>query len=173
MIEMRCSRENYHRPENKSVLKDLSIQAWQQTEAADFRDFLLRNHRVDTQYDDQGETGADGVLLAKLGEMVVGFCRFITPEAMKDYGQTTWVWSLADPGLRRGYFLGLWEDKNFEGLGIRTTLSDRAFELLFAAGCQEISLMIRQTDSRLEYFYQRLGFKTEICYFGSQWIDKN
>ena len=139
-------------------------------------DFFRRNGRLDADLlYDPGHTrpaGETDILIATLDGSVVGFCRWILDEEIKDYSDVTWVWVLSKSNRRRGYFLRLLVDKTSRTRGIGTALAARAFECLFRAGCQEIALVVVR-DEATEHFYERFGFQKSGYFLQSRRLEKS
>ncbi len=166
----------YYPPDSPRHLEGLTVRAWRETDDAAINDFFQRNGRLDVNllYDPRHMRPAGGtdILIATLHGSVVGFCRWILDDEIRDYSDVTWVWVLSKPNRRRGYFLRLFVDKASRNQGIGTALAVQAFECLFRAGCQEIALVVVQ-DRAIEHFYERFGFQKAGYFLKSRRLEKN
>jgi len=104
-----------------------------------------------------------GDLTATLKNQKVAYCRFLTDEQIKDYSDLPWVWSIAEPKAQMGYFFRLVVDQESRRRGIGTAMAMKAFELLFEAGCEEITISVSQ-NGFYEDFYKRFGFQRKGRY---------
>ncbi len=168
--------KTYHQPNVQELPEAVTVRAWHKTDDAAVNDFFQRNGRLDVDllYDPGHARPAGGtdILVATLHGSVVGFCRWILDDEIRDYSDVTWVWILSTSNRRRGYFLRLLVDKTSRRQGIGTALAVRAFECLFHAGCQEIALVVVQ-DKAIEHFYERFGFQTQGYFLKSRRLEKN
>ncbi len=175
-IVLTVTPATYHPSDNSKLPEGLTVRTWHETDDATVNDFFQRSGRsdVDLLYDPRHTRPAGGtdILLATLHGSIVGFCRWVLDDEIRDYSDLTWVWILSKPNHSRGYFLRLLVDKASRRQGIGTALAVRAFECLFRAGCQEIALVVVQ-DKAIEHFYERFGFQTFWYFLKSRRLENN
>ena len=165
----------YHPPVRQKLPDGLVIRFSRETDDVALADFFRRSGRQDVNlfydYKDARVRQSADILLATLGDSIVGFCRCVMDDEVRDYDDVTWIWVLAQPTTCRGYFLRLLVDSNARNQGIGTALAVHAFGYLFNRGCEEIALVVIQ-DKALEYFYERFGFQKTGYFLKSRRIEK-
>ncbi|GEM_PF-2189607 len=165
----------YRPPDLSKLPGGLMIRAWCETDDAAVNDFFQRNGRSDASlFYDRRHTrpvGGTDILIATFQGSVVGFCRWILDEEVRDYSDGTWVWVFSQPNLRRGYVFRLLVDMTSRCQGIGTALGARAFESLFLAGCQEI--ILGDVQEKIHHNIEQFGFKKSSYFLKSRRLEKD
>ena len=155
--EIAVAKARFRPPLHQHALGKIVFGPWQKENDQPLLNFLekqdcLQAYSLYQHYRARSADG-NGNLAATLNGRIVGFCRCLRDDQVRDYSDVMWLWSVANPEMPRGYLFHLIVDPKYRGQGIGIQLALKAIESLLKAGCGEI----RGVTSGRDGFYRRIG----------------
>jgi ribosomal protein S18 acetylase RimI-like enzyme len=138
-----------------AALRDLHVLTWAHTNAPlvpqEFQAHRLSQHRVRDWRELIAAQAAQGggVLVARSGPELVGFCQ---------YGPSP---DEEDRGVAVGHIHRLYIHPGAQGRGVGRALLEHAVNRLSSTGARDLTLWVLENDPRARGFYERLGWRPD------------
>ena len=156
LTEMRLTKERFRESQEDYSSSGLSLRFWEEADAERFREEFQAPEYDERWVKRHFEMGGrpDRILLAVREGRRVGISFWLPDEEVSSIAQVgEWIWSVAQPPVRRGYGFYVVVDERARGQGIGSAMIRAGSELLFQQGCSEVMVW-----TRAEKVFERAGY---------------